>query len=97
MHGDYVSLSGYCYALVLVNVATRYCWFYRLTSLTSQAIVSALETFHSNANAVSRTFHADLDEKLIGGKALKWILEKQSRIIAVPAGHQSSNGLVKHS
>jgi len=97
VYGDCVSLGGFRYALVLVDVATRYCWLYGLTSLTSRSIVSALETFRSDAGAVPRTFHADFDKKLIGGKALKWIVEQRSRIIAAPAGRQSSNGLVERT
>ena len=67
--GDYVLLGGYHYALLLVDVATRYCWLYGLTS----SIVKALNAFCAEAGGVPRRFHADFDKKLIGGKALKWI------------------------
>ena len=44
-----------------------------------------------------KRFHADFDKKLIGGKALKWILSNKSNIIAAPAGRQSSNGLAERT
>ena len=71
--GDYVLLGGYHYALLLVDVATRYCWLYGLTSVTGASIVKALNAFCAEAGGVPRRFHADFDKKLIGGKALKWI------------------------
>ncbi len=44
-----------------------------------------------------KTFHTDFDKKLIGGKALKWIQANKSRVIAAPAGQQSSNGVVERT
>ena len=95
--GDCVSLGGYRYALLLVDVATRYCWLYGLTSVTGASIVEALDSFRAEAGGVPRRFHADFDKKLIGGKALKWIRANKSNIIAAPAGRQSSNGLVERT
>ena len=71
--GDCLSLGFFCYALILilVDVATRYCWIYGLTSLTSNHIIAALEAFRSDANGVPKKFHSDFDTKLIGGKALR--------------------------
>ena len=93
--GDCVALGGYRYALILVDVATRYCWIYGLTSLTSSQIIAALELFRADAGGIPRRFHSDFDKKLIGGKALRWILENHSNIIAAPRGRQSSNGLAE--
>ena len=93
--GDCVALGGYRYALILVDVATRYCWIYGMSSLTSNHVISALEAFRADANGVPKKFHSDFDKKLIGGKALKWILNNKSHVITAPAGHQSSNGLVE--
>ena len=95
--GDCLSLGGFRYALMLVDVATRYCWIYGLPSLTSSHIVDALESFRADAGKIPRKFHSDFDKKLIGGKALKWIRTAGSRIIAAPAGRQSSNGLVERT
>ena len=97
VYGDCPALGGFRYALLLVDVATRYCWIYGLTSMTSSHIVSALEQFRADAGGVPRRFHADFDKKLIGGQALKWILSNKSSIIAAPARRQSSNGLVERT
>eukprot|EP00804_Cyclotella_cryptica_P030371 CCRYP_011900-RA/>CCRYP_011900-RA protein AED:0.20 eAED:-0.11 QI:0/0/0/1/1/1/3/0/1923 len=93
--GDCLSLGGYKYALLLVDVATRYSWIFGLQSLTGTAITDALDSFVSEAGSVPRTFHADFDKKLIGGSALRWIHSHQSRVQAAPASRQSSNGLVE--
>ena len=68
--GDYVALGGFRYASLLVNVATRYCWVYGVTSIKSGAVVDALNHFRVEAGGVSKKFHANFDKKLIGGKAL---------------------------
>jgi hypothetical protein len=95
--GDCLALGGFRYAIVLVDVATRYCWVFGMQALTSNEIISALNSFTSIAGMVPKTFHSDFDQKLIGGKARKWILEAGSRIIAAPSNRQSSNGLVERS
>ena len=95
--GDCLSLGGFRYALILVDVATRYCWIYGLTSLTSNHIISALESFRADANGVPKKFHTDFDTKLIGGQALKWIHLNKSKVIAANAGRQSSNGLAERT
>ena len=71
IYGDCVALGGYRYGLLLVDVATRYCWIFGMTSLTGAEVVTALESFRAEAEGVPRKFHADFDKKLIGGKALR--------------------------
>jgi hypothetical protein len=93
--GDCLSLGGFKYALLLVDVATRYSWIFGLQSLTGTSITDAFEAFVAEAGAVPRVFHADFDKKLIGGSALRWIHKKESKIKAAPATRQSSNGLVE--
>jgi hypothetical protein len=44
-----------------------------------------------------KKFHTDFDKKLMGGKALRWIHEHKSKVIAAPARCQSSNGLVERT
>ncbi|KAL7525881.1 hypothetical protein ACHAXR_001202, partial [Thalassiosira sp. AJA248-18] len=95
--GDCVALGGYRFALLLVDVATRYCWIYGLTSTSSGEIVSALELFRADAGNVPKRFHADFDKKLIGGQALRWIVHNNSNIIAAPRKRQSSNGLAERT
>ena len=58
-----MSLGGFRYALILVDVTTHYTWLYGLTTLTSSEIISALEAFVSDAGAYPRKFHADFDNK----------------------------------
>ena len=83
------------YALLLVDVSTRYSWLFGMHSLTSSKIISALEAFRESAGGSPKRFHCDFDKKLIGGRALKWIREQKSSVIAAPAGGQSSNGLIE--
>ena len=95
--GDSLALGGFRYALVLVDVATRYAWVYGMSTLTSAHIINALEQFKADANGLPKKFHTDFDKKLIGGKALGWILANDSKVIAANAGRQSSNGLVERT
>eukprot|EP00804_Cyclotella_cryptica_P022103 CCRYP_011581-RA/>CCRYP_011581-RA protein AED:0.10 eAED:0.05 QI:0/0/0/1/0/0/6/0/1337 len=95
--GDCLSLGGFKYALLLVDVATRYCWMYGLPSLTSSNIIDAFASFTVDAGGAPKTFHADFDKKLIGGKALRWLQDEKIRVIAAPASRQSSNGLVERT
>ena len=97
VYGDCMGLGGFRYALLLVDVATRYCWIFGMHTLTSSELIDAFEAFQESASGTPKTFHCDFDKKLIGGKALKWIRLQKSRIIAAPAGRQSSNGLVERT
>jgi hypothetical protein len=90
-----MGLGGYRYGLLLVDVATRYTWFYGMQALTSNEIINCLVQFQVAAGGVHKTFHSDFDKKLIGGKALRWINDSKSQIIASPLNWQSSNGLVE--
>jgi hypothetical protein len=81
-----------------VDVATRFCWLFGLTSLCGNDIVSALDAFSTAIDGrVPRKFHADFDRKLIGGKALRWMQEHKCKIWAAPARRRSSNGLVERT
>lgn len=77
IHGDGLGLGGFKYGLLLVDVATRYCWVYGLQTLSSNEIVSQFEQFVVNADNLPKTFNADFDKKLIGGDAQHWIINKQ--------------------
>eukprot|EP00956_Cyclotella_meneghiniana_P032302 scaffold88129_cov23-Cyclotella_meneghiniana.AAC.1 len=94
VYGDCVALGGYRYALLLVDVATRYTWIYGMQTTSAADIILALEAFKADTGTYPKTYHADFDQKLIGGAALRYI-NKHSRIIAAPARRQSSNGLVE--
>lgn len=82
--GDCLSVRGFRYALILVDVATRYCWIYGMSSLTSNHVIAALEAFRADAGGVVRKFHSNFDKKLIGGKALKWIQELKAPSLQLP-------------
>lgn len=92
--GDCMALGGFRYALLLVDVSTRYTWLYGMATVSSADIIQALEAFRADTGTHPKTYHADFDQKLIGGSALRYI-NKHSRIIAAPARRQSSNGLVE--
>ncbi len=65
VYGDCVALGGFRYAMVLVDVSTRYCWVYGLTSLTSADIITAFDSFKSALHGrTPKKFHADFDKKL---------------------------------
>ena len=91
--GDCVELGGHRYTLLLVNVATRYCWLYSMLSLSSTLITSSLELFKADAGRLPQRFHSDFNRKLIGRNDLQWIISNGSNIIAAPSGCQYSNGL----
>ncbi len=92
---DCVAVGGYCYALILVDRATRYNWTFGLKTLSSADIISALRLFHATAGCISRTFYSDCDLKLFGSAIGKYLIDGQSKVIAAPAKHQSANGLVE--
>eukprot|EP00956_Cyclotella_meneghiniana_P028868 scaffold68397_cov20-Cyclotella_meneghiniana.AAC.1 len=46
--GDCVSLGGFRYALLLVDIATRYVWLYGMQTVSSADIIFALETFKAD-------------------------------------------------
>ena len=89
-----LALGGYRSTLLLVDVATRYCWIYGMSYFYSTYITSALETFKSDAGHSPRMFHLYFDRKLINGKTLRWIITNHLKIMA-PAGCKYSNGLTR--
>ena len=97
--GECVALGGHRYALLLVDLATRYCWLYGMSSLSSTSITSTLEQFKADAGCLPHRFHSDFDRKLIGGNDLRWIISNgsSSNITAAPSGRQSSNGLAEQT
>ena len=92
-----MALGRHSYSLLLVYVATRYCWLYGMSSLSSTLITSALELFKVDAGRLTQRFHSEFDRKLIGENALRWILSNVSNIIAAQYGRQSSNVLAERT
>ena len=64
--GDCVSIGGFCYALILVDRATRYNWAFGLQGLSSSEILSAIQKFHAAVGSLARCFYCDSDRKLSG-------------------------------
>ena len=91
------ALGFHQYALILVDMATKYCWLYGMLSLSSAKINSALELFKADMGRLPHCFHYDFDRKLIGGNNLRWILSNSSNIIYYPAGCQSSNVIAERT
>jgi hypothetical protein len=52
--GDCLSIGGFCYALILVDRATRYNWTFGLKSLSSDCILAALRLFRAAAGSLAR-------------------------------------------
>lgn len=50
--GDCLALGEYHYALILVDVATCYCWIYGMISVSGSHVIVALENFRANAGGV---------------------------------------------
>jgi hypothetical protein len=97
VYGKCLCLGSFQYAMLLVDVATPYCWVFSLATLTNAEIIAAFEDFCATAGGLPKKFHTDFDQKLIGGGTLHWINTDKSKIIAAPHGHQSANGLVERT
>ena len=93
--GDCMSIGGARYALILVDRATRYNWVFSLKSLSSSDIISALKSFRAEAGRLATEFRCDCDEKLFGSAIKSFLHDDNSKVVAAPAGRQSSNGLVE--
>jgi len=93
--GDCVSVGGFCYALILVDRATRYNWVNGLKDLLADSILSALRNFKADAGSYARCFRSDCDAKLFGKRIRDHLIDHNSKVVAAPAGRQSSNGLVE--
>jgi hypothetical protein len=61
--GDCMSLGGFRYALLLVDVATRYTWLYGLQTVSSGDIIFALDAFRADTGAYPKKFHANIDPR----------------------------------
>ena len=95
--GDCVALGGNWSDLLLVDVATIYCWLYGMSYLSYTSITSAPEKFKSEAGQLPKCFHSDFNRKLMGGNALHCILANGPNIITAPARRQFSNVLAEHT
>jgi len=91
--GDCVSVSGFRYALILVDRTTRYNWTFGLKDLTLASIISALRLFKASAGSLARTFYSDCNLKFFGTAVNEFVMSNSSKVILAPAKRQSANGL----
>ena len=93
--GDCLFVSGFKYALILVDRATRYNWTFGLASLRSEDILAAIHHFRAVAGGLAHCFYCDCDAKLFGTAIAEYLIDNGSKVIAAPAKRQSPNGLVE--
>ncbi len=93
--GDCLSVGGYKYALILVDLASRYNWTFSLKLLSSDCILSALQLFRVSAGGLAHCFYCDCNAKLFGTAILEYLIDNHSKVVAALAKCQSSNGLVE--
>jgi hypothetical protein len=93
--GGCLAIGGYQYALILVDRGTRYNWTFGLKTLSLDCILSALHLFWATAGSLARCFYCDCNTKFFGTAISKYLINNNSKIVAAPAKHQSSNGLVE--
>jgi hypothetical protein len=85
----------FCYALILVDRATRYNRVHSLKDLLSDSILSTLHYFKADAGSYACCFHSDCDAKLFGTCIREHLINNDSNIVATTAGCQLANGLVE--
>ena len=74
IYGDTISKLGFCYAILLIDRATKYMWFYGVRSLVSACIIDTLKQFRADhAGGLPKQFRCDCDQKLLRGEARRWI------------------------
>jgi hypothetical protein len=64
VYGDCLSLGGYRYALLIVDVATRFCWLFGLTSLCGNDIVILFRLWMLSALRLMEEFPANSTQTL---------------------------------
>jgi hypothetical protein len=93
--GDCLLISGFCYALILIDQATQYNWTFGLKTLTSDSILSALCLFRASAGSLARCFYSNCNVKLFGMAVSEYLINNNLKVVAALAKHQSSNGLIE--
>ncbi len=66
-----------------------------LQTLSSDCILAALCLFWAATGSLAQFFYCDCDTKLFRPAISEYLIDNDSKIVAAPAKHQSSNGLVK--
>jgi hypothetical protein len=93
--GKCLSLGGFLYALILVDRATWYNWAFDLKNLSSDAILATIRLFCAVAGSLAICFYCDCDLKFFRNTISKYLIDNDSKVVAVPAKWQLSNSLVE--
>jgi hypothetical protein len=92
---DCLSVGSFRYALILVDRATQYNWAFGLKNLLSDAILDTIRLFCAAAGSLAQCFYCDCDIKLFGTAISEYLIDNDSKVVAVPAKCQLFNGLVE--
>jgi hypothetical protein len=76
--GNYLSIRGYCYALIFVDCATGYNWTFGLNTLSSGCILAAIHLFCAAAGSLARCFYSDCNTKLFGTAISEYLINNGS-------------------
>jgi hypothetical protein len=93
--GNCASVGGFKCALIFVDRAMRYNWWFGLKSLQFNNILVAFKAFWLEAGSLACQFWCDCDDKFFGSNVHIFLHIDILSILASPAGCQSSNGLVE--
>jgi hypothetical protein len=83
--GECLSVGGFQYTLILVDLATQYNWALGLQNLLLGAILSAIWLFWAAAGSLAICFYCDCDHKFLGTAISKYLIDNQSKVVVAPA------------
>ena len=73
IYGNLISKLGFCFALLLIDHATKYIWVYGLKNLQSDCMIDAFEQFRADTGCMPKELCYNCDQKLLGGETRCWI------------------------
>ena len=95
LYGSRTSITGYRYALYLIDKATRFKIEYDLKSLND--VLSTFKKFCADIGTIPKELRTDFDKKLMGRAMQVFMNDNNSVITSVPAGKQRANGICERS
>ena len=69
--GDRMTLGGFRYALLLINMNNHYSQIYGIKATNSQDVINDLEELRGDNRGLPKRFHSNFERKLIGGVILQ--------------------------
>ncbi len=63
--------------------------------LSSNSILGAIQVFFAVEGSLARCFYCDCDAKLFGHRIRDYLIDNNSKVVAIPAKRQLANGLVE--